>query len=391
VEVIESSCKCLILCRTVACTLRYNREIIMSVTSLQTYVEGLGAAPLGEYRGTTTAAAFSDAPTELAALRAGCGVYDLGFRVKIALAGKDRVRWLNGMVSNNIRDLAVGRGVYAFILNPQGHILGDLNAYNRGESLVVDTDRSQAEKILAIFRKYIIMDKVEVSDLSDKLTTLGMRGAKALEVLTKTGFELPETASPQANDLQMVDIKWRGVDCTLARSQDNSEDAKHAAYEIWLAPSDVKTLWDALLAAGATPVGAEALETDRILSGIPLYGVDIRERELPQETEQARALCFTKGCYIGQEIVERIRARGNVHRMFTGFVADDEAQIAPGAKVVVDDKEVGEVTSVAALPGVRGCSVALGYIRREAGVPGREVTIGAAAAKVVKLPFEGVG
>jgi folate-binding protein YgfZ len=358
----------------------------MSITALPTYVEGLGAVSLVEYRGATTAAAFSDRHTELAALRAGCGVYDLGFRAKIALAGKDRVRWLNGMVSNNIRDLAAGHGVYAFILNPQGHILGDLNAYNRGESLLVDTDRSQAEKILAIFRKYIIMDKVEVSDLSEQLAALGVSGPKAREVLAACGFELPELTAQQTGDLHQHDMKWRGVDCALIRSDENS-------YEIWLAPGEVRNLWDALRAAGATAVGAEALETHRILSGVPLYGVDIRERELPQETEQARALSFTKGCYIGQEIVERIRARGNVHRMFAGFVLENGATVAPGAKIVARDadaaeKEVGEVTSVASLPGEGGRNVALGYIRREVGGPGREVTIGAAAAKVVKLPFE---
>jgi folate-binding protein YgfZ len=358
----------------------------MSTTALPTYVEGLGATRVAEYRGATTAAAFSDPHTELAAPHTSCGVYDLGFRAKIALAGKDRVRWLNGMVSNNIRDLAAGHGVYAFILNPQGHILGDLNAYNRGESLLVDTDRSQAEKILAIFRKYIIMDKVEVSDLSEQLTALGVSGPKARTVLAACGFELPELAAQQAGDLQLHDMKWRGVDCTLVRSGENS-------YEIWLAPGEVRNLWDALLAAGAAPVGAEALETYRILSGVPLYGVDIRERELPQETEQARALSFTKGCYIGQEIVERIRARGNVHRMFTGFVVESGAPVAAGAKIVARDaagaeKEVGEVTSVASLPGEGRRNVALGYIRREVGAPGREVTIGAATAKVVKLPFE---
>jgi aminomethyltransferase len=216
-------------------------------------------------------------------------------------------------------------------------------------------------------------------------------GPKAREVLAACGFELPEQTALQAGDLQLHDVKGRGVDCTLVRSDENS-------YEIWLAPGEVRKPWDALLAAGATPVGAEALETHRILSGVPLYGVDIRERELPQETEQARALSFTKGCYIGQEIVERIRARGNVHRMFTGFTVENGAAVAAGAKIVTrdvaaadkaaGDKEVGEVTSVASLPGEPGRSVALGYIRREAGAPGREVTIGAAAAKVVKLPFE---
>ena len=107
------------------------------------------------------------------------------------------------------------------------------------------------------------------------------------------------------------------------------------------------------MAAGAAPVGSEALELQRIVSGIPRYGVDIRERDLPQETEQARALNFNKGCYVGQEIVERIRSRGAVHRKFTGFLADGTAQIAPGSKIVAGEKEVGEITSAASLPGTR--------------------------------------
>src|SRR5271165_5497246 len=112
----------------------------MGMTALQAHGEGLGAASAGEYRGATTAARFSDPQKEFAALRTDCGVYDLGYRAKISITGTDRVRWLNGMVTNNIRDLAVGSGVYSFQLNPQGRILGDLYAYNRGESIVVDTD-----------------------------------------------------------------------------------------------------------------------------------------------------------------------------------------------------------------------------------------------------------
>jgi folate-binding protein YgfZ len=355
----------------------------MGQTALQVHGEGLGAAvagvyEAGEYRGATTAVRFGDPQAEFAALRGGSGVYDLGFRAKISLTGGDRTRWLNGMVTNNVRDLGVDRGVYAFLLNPQGHILGDMLAYNRGESILVDTDCGQAEKILATFDHYIIMDDVEVTNLSEQLTALGIAGPKAGEVLAASGFT---TADMQA--LQVKSVTWRDAECTLVRG----EDAEHISYEIWLAPDKVRQLWDALLAAGALPVGSEALEMLRIISGTPRYGVDIRERDLPQETEQARALNFNKGCYVGQEIVERIRSRGAVHRKFTGFVAENAAQIAAGTKIVAAEKEVGEITSAAVLrlPGGEKM-VALGYIRREVGVPGREVTIGGVKATVAQLP-----
>ncbi len=128
------------------------------------------------------------------------------------------------------------------------------------------------------------------------------------------------------------------------------EDERRESYEIWLAPKDVLKTWQALLDAGATPVGSQALERLRIADGIPLYGVDIRERDLPQETEQARALNFSKGCYVGQEIVERIRSRGNVHRKFTGFLIEGAGNVAAGDKIIYEEKEVGEITSVGVLP-----------------------------------------
>jgi folate-binding protein YgfZ len=359
----------------------------MGLTALQTRSnvdgDGLGVAGVdqystAEYRGATTAARFGDPQAEFAVLRSECGVYDLGFRAKIALTGGDRVRWLNGMVTNNVRDLSVGQGVYAFLLNPQGHILGDMYAYNLGESITVDTDSGQAEKILATFDHYIIMDDVEVANLSEQLTALGVAGPKTHEVLLAAGFQISEMQA-----LQVKSLTWRGAECTLVRG----EDAERVSYEIWIAPDTVKRLWDALLAAGAAPVGSEALELQRIVSGVPRYGVDIRERDLPQETEQARALNFNKGCYVGQEIVERIRSRGAVHRKFAGFMAEGAAQIAAGAKIVTGEKEVGEITSVALLQLAAGEKmVALGYIRREAGVPGREVTIGGVKAVVVPLP-----
>jgi folate-binding protein YgfZ len=308
----------------------------------------------------------------------GCGVYDLGYRAKISLTGGDRVRWLNGMVTNNVRDLSAREGVYAFLLNPQGHILGDLFAYNRGESIVVDTDYSQVEKMLATFDHYIIMDDVEVTNLSEQITALGVAGPKARAVLAGSGIEIPDTHS-----LQIFETTIGSTACTAVRA----EDAAGESYELWLAPDDVRKIWDSLVAHGATPVGSEAIELQRVVAGIPRYGVDIRERDLPQETEQARALNFNKGCYVGQEIVERIRSRGAVHRKFSGFLAEGSEAIQPGSKIVASEKEVGEITSSASvrLAG-RDKTVALGYIRREVGIPGREVMTGAVKATVVPLP-----
>jgi folate-binding protein YgfZ len=366
----------------------------MGPTALQTEseVQGkpLGAARVGEYRGAVTAASFCDPQVEWAELRAGCGVYDLGYRAKISLTGGDRVRWLNGMVTNNIRDLAVGHGVYAFLLNPQGKIVGDLYAYNRGDSgasgsILVDTDRSQLEKILATFDHYIIMDDVEVKSL-DQLTALGVAGPKAREVLRASGIEVPETQPSEIFDAKCT-CDCDCMTCIAVRG----EDPAHESYELWLAPVDVRKTWDALVAHGATRVGSEAIELQRVVAGIPAYGVDIRERDLPQETEQARALNFNKGCYVGQEIVERIRSRGAVHRKFSGFVAEGAGEIAPAAKIFSSDsdKEVGEITSAISLRvGGTEKTVALGYIRREVGVPGREVLIGGVRATVVQLPVD---
>ncbi|MBZ5599258.1 MAG: folate-binding protein [Acidobacteriia bacterium] len=326
----------------------------------------------------STHADFGDVGAEFRALVADCGVYDLGGRAKIALTGGDRVRWLNGMITNNVRDLATGHGVYAFLLNPQGHILGDLYAYNRGDSFLVDTDQSQLEKLLQVFDHYIIMDDVEVANVSDKLIALGVAGPRAREVLKSAGLEVPDL-----NPLQSADLTWQGLGLTVVRGDNPAVES----YELWLSPANVTSLRQALVNAGARPGGTAALDLLRVASGVPRYSQDIRERDLPQETEQQRALHFTKGCYIGQEIVERIRSRGNVHRKFTGFEVQG-ALPAVGAKIQASGKDVGEITSAVSLPLARGeQAVALGYIRREFAEPGKELEAPGARLKPTDLPF----
>jgi folate-binding protein YgfZ len=336
------------------------------------------------------------------ALLSGCAVYDLSSRAKIRLTGGDRVRWLNGMVTNNIRDLAANHGVYCFLLNAQGHIQADFYAYNMGDSILVDADGQLREKILAHFDKFIIMDDVEVADVTSTMGTIVVAGPQAKAVLRAAGVDVPELAplelcSPKCN------CACECLKCTVARG----DEAGGESYEIWLAPGQMKAAWDALIAAGGTAIegagagskdlgttgagggsasaDADPLELWRISRGIPRFGVDIRERDLPQETGQARALNFTKGCYLGQEIVERIRSRGAVHRQFSAFVVEGTLPAA-GTKIQADEKEVGEITSSADLPLPAGNrAVALGYLRREA--VGKDLRAGAAVLKPAALPI----
>jgi len=323
---------------------------------------------------------YGDAGTEFRALLSSCGVYDLNSRSKLRLTGSDRVRWLNGMVTNNIRDLAPNHGVYCFLLNAQGHIQADLYAYNMGDSLLIDADSSQRDKILAHFDHFIISDDVEVANLSSELTAIGIAGSQTETVLGAAGIQAAELA-PLELTTPKCECDCACQQCTLVRG-DNSIGP---SYEIWLKPEQRESTWKAMLSAGATAVGSTALDLLRISHGIPRYGVDIRERDLPQETGQMRALNFTKGCYLGQEIVERIRSRGAVHRLFTAFLVEGSLP-STGTKIQADEKDVGEITSGAILPfPVGDRHVALGYLRREA--VGKNLRALEATLKPATLPI----
>jgi folate-binding protein YgfZ len=337
-----------------------------------------GANPT-EHGGAATVPDFGDTRAEFQSLLSGCGLYDLNWRAKIAVTGGDRVRWLNGMVTNNVRDLAPGHGVYAFMLNAQGRIQADLYAFQRGDSLLVDTEHAQRGKILQLFDHFIIADDVEIADVSDKLTAVGLTGPEAHAVLERAGIAVPDLAH-----LQFADVTWQQKTVTLLHS---GEEARES-WQVWIHPEQRADLWNALVHAGARPTGTAALNLFRISRGIPQFAVDIRERDLPQETGQTRALNFTKGCYLGQEIVERIRSRGAVHRQFTAFAVEGTlpepgAKILPGEK---EEKEVGEITSSAILPLADGDRpVALGYLRREAA--GKDLRAGTAKLKPAALPL----
>src|SRR3954454_18260234 len=158
----------------------------MTVATLQDKLTAAGAR-MGSYRGGEPPSAFGDPAAEFDALLHGAAVLDLGWQAKLRISGKDRTGWLNGMITNNVRDLAEGRGVYAFKLTPQGRNEGDLTAYNRGEYLLATTDREQLAKLQPLLQRYIIMDKVELEDISENLVSVGIAGPRAAETLTKAG------------------------------------------------------------------------------------------------------------------------------------------------------------------------------------------------------------
>ncbi len=264
------------------------------------------------------------------------------------ITGSDRVRWLNGMVTNTVKALAPGEHNYTFVLNAQGRIQGDAQVFALDDSLVLETDRAQLPHLLAHFERFIIMDDVELAELAG--TTLGLAGRAVGDVLSA-----PEPG-------RWAPANLAGAEVTVANL---TLDPAYPRYDIWLAEESAGTAWADLVGRGCTPCGVQAVEALRVLEGVPLYGVDIHEKTLAQETGQTRALNFSKGCYLGQEIVERIRSRATVHRSVRQFALDGELP-APGAALTADDAAAGEITSVAAvhLPYIAGI-VALGTVRNE--------------------------
>jgi folate-binding protein YgfZ len=207
---------------------------------------------------------------------------------------------------------------------------------------------------MAHFDHFIIMDDVALKDPSSTRTALGLAGPMAPQLLAALGVQLPPTAS---DDLWLVQTRICGVPVQLIGGYPTAP----ARFELWCGNENVRMLWDVLLAAGATPCGLRAAETLRVLEGTPRYGVDHTERDLPQETSQTRALHFSKGCYLGQEIVERIRSRGAVHRRLGQFTLSAEPAALP-VELTAAGATAGSITSTALY---NGTCYGLGIVRAE--------------------------
>ena len=326
------------------------------------------------YRGVITPQELDARQTETEALAFGAAVHDLGWLRRVQVKGGDRFRWLSGMVTNTVNDLVGNAGAWNLVLNAQGRIQGDLTVWRSGDdTLEMEIAADQLERLLTHFERFIIMDDVELTTREGE-TALGLTGPKASEVLSRLG--LPALPTPMSH----IRAEFNGMSLRVRRDYDAV--AEH--YEIWTSMHSMSKMWKFLMTGGAVPVGVAAVEAFRVAEGIPVYGVDMVERDLPQETSQTRALHFNKGCYLGQEIVERIRSRGNVHKHLRalelepaqrgegvpGVVAGNSGEgalPAKGTELKLDGAAVGNMTSVAELPLPGGTRrFALGMVKGEA-------------------------
>ncbi len=353
----------------------------IQATALSAMLESAGTPrSLAAYRGALTPQQFDAPTTEIAALAYSTAIHDLGWLRRVAVRGTDRFRWLSGMVTNTVNDLFPDSGAWNLVLNAQGRIQGDLTVWRGDEelspqrrtpdpdslkkidpmlgtpfagesSLELEIEAGQFEKLLAHLNQFIIMDDVELVPLGEESpcgagaeTAIGVSGPQSAEVLERLG--LPVLAHP----MKSARVEWNGLNLTVEREY--GVIAPH--YVLWVPCAGLPRLWSCLRTAGATPVGCAALEAFRIAEGIPAYGHDIAERDLPQETAQLRGLNFNKGCYLGQEIVERIHSRGNVHRHLRHLELGG-AVPEPGTELKLGDgSQAGYITGAAELPLEKG-------------------------------------
>jgi folate-binding protein YgfZ len=337
--------------------------------------------------GALTPHVFDGLTGEMDSLLHSAGVSDLGWRGKILVTGSDRLRWLNGMVSNTVQALPEGEGNYSFLLSVQGRIQGDCYVYRRSGDLLLDTGFDQIPALMRHLDHFIIMDDVELAEVSHQWTALSLAGPAAPRVLATLGFAASPSGvgNARTGNSLLFSARIGEVPCTII-------EAYHVAvprFELWFAPEHVFAAWETLQAAGATPCGVDAMEALRVLEATPLYGIDLNDRDLPQETAQARALNFSKGCYLGQEIVERIRSRGKVNRQFRQFALQGSLPAQLPIDLRSGEQSVGRITSTASFSGAGlPQHLGLGFIRIEVVERNAEIAYDGGVATALAAPPE---
>jgi folate-binding protein YgfZ len=295
------------------------------------------------------------------ALHETAALIDLSSRGRIRVTGEDRARLLHAMASNHVTNLVPGTGCYAFFLSAVGRVLADANILCFDDHFLLDTEPETRAFLLEHLDKYIIADDVMVEDVTQTTFALGIEGPTSETVMCANGLPTPRVPLAHAAQSKVTILRAGSTGAPGFRLIGPSGSTPDLA--------------------GAHAASEEELKTVRLEHFFPRYGDDITSANLPQETGITDALHFNKGCYLGQEIVERVRSRGHVNRTLVGLRSDNLLQ--KGEKVSFEGTEVGEVTSAEFSPLLKG--VALAYVRINAAKPGTPVSVNGKAAQTAAI------
>ena len=338
-------------------------------------------ARLRDISGWLQPADYGDVAAEHGAVMTGAGVTDRSMLGKATVTGRDRAAFLQGMLSNDVKALGPGQGCPAAFLDAVGKVVSLLAVYALEDRMLLELPAGSTEKFLQAIDKFLISEKAEFEASDEAYAILAVQGPKAGEVLARVaGAALPR--DPYAHTL--VSIAGAPVR-VISRTE-----AVTPGFHCWTAPAQAAALWRALRDAGGVPVGADAAEILRVEAGLPAYGADVDDTVILPETRLDALVSYTKGCYIGQETVARVKYRGHINRGLSGLVLTGDEVPSRGDAVLAEDKEVGRITSAVRSIAL-GRAIALGYVRREHFEPGTPVSVKTGdtlvSAHVAALPF----
>ncbi|MGH7318003.1 MAG: aminomethyltransferase family protein [Candidatus Rokuibacteriota bacterium] len=339
-------------------------------------------ARLGEAAGHVVPLHYGDPAVEHEAVRQRVGVIDRSSRGKIEATGRDRVSFLQGMLSNDVKGLAPGEGCAATFLDAHGKIVSLLAVHCLPDRLVLEMEGGLIAPTLAALDRFLISERVEFEDVSERLGIFTLAGPAARPTVER----ILEQAVPELRPYQHMQVTREGLDVRMARSEEPGE----VTYDLWVVRDGLARLWERALSLGVQPVGRQAWNILRVEAGVVWHGVDVDASTLLLEAPLEHTYSLNKGCYIGQEVVARIIYRGHVNRKIVGFVFPAARCPASGDRIAVEGHEVGRLTSAIVSPAL-GRGLALGFLRREHWEPGTKVEIlaegGPLTAEVADLPF----
>ena len=354
-------------------------------STLSTFHKSNGAEFV-ERDGWLLPAHFGNSAAEYAAVRSAIGLMDLSDRGLLQVTGPDRLSFLQGMLSNDLRTLKPFTGQYATLLTQQGKVIADVRVLCAMNSFYLDFFESLKEKILAHLNRYLVADEVEIADRSTEYATLSIQGSQSEALLRK----LVGQAELPAHSLQHAMVN---VDATATCAVYASHTGE-TGFDLIAPIANLSNIAQRVTGTGkqfsAAWVGEEAQNILRIEAGIPRYGVDFTEDNLLLEVGLDHAVSFTKGCYLGQEVVERIRSRGHVNKKLVGLTLEGQEPASPRDVIVFADKPVGTITSSVHSPAL-GKPIAVGYVNKDCWNPDTRLTVNhngiLVAARVTALPF----